>query len=1018
MISLGDRNNNRTEFRYDELDRLIEQIDADSNSALFEYDKLGNLVRQTNRRGFSFELEYDARNRLVRTTDALNGQISYAYDGASNLLSETDELDRTTQFRYDALNRQVEILDPLLQSTQFRYDLVGNLVGVDGELNRTVEYAYDELNRLTTITNALDDAIAYGYDSNGNLTSITDELARTITFTYDARNFQTSVIDPFENSITTAYDSIGNAVSVTDALGDTTVSTYDELNRLLSTTDANGDEATYTYDAEGNLTSLLDPAGNLTTYQYDRLNRLVLETNQLGDSRSFDYDEVGNLVGRTDRNNRRTVYIYDPLNRLTNEQFLGDSGAIERSFTYTYDAASQLRAAGDALYTYSYDYDLAGRLTSVSNVGSVGAPEVTLDYTYDRQNNLTSVTDTINGVEAGIEIFEYDLLDRVTRITQSGTGVSEKAVTFAYDAASQLTQLDSFSDLAQTQLVASSLYSYDLAGRLEQISQSNDGGAIAEYRYQYDAANRITQLVSPDGVSNFTYDARDQLTSAEHGFQTDEAYSYDANGNRTNVGYLTGPNNQLLEDEQYRYDYDGEGNRIRQTEKVTGEVTEYDWDHRNQLRAVATRDSNGNTILSAEYDYDVFGRRILRTVDSDGDGALAAETERFVYDGEHIALVFDGEGNLTYRYLHGLSIDRVLAQEDSEGTVLFSLTDHLGTVRDLLAADGNVVNHLSYGSFGNITGQTNPNIEFRFAYTGREFDGETGLYYYRARYYDPSAGQFISQDPLSFGAGDANLYRYVFNSPLAFTDPSGQIIVTALVTAIVVSIATELILPDAIPDGTDVQQSRDLERAALEATIETGAALFTGNVAPLGETLFSATVEALTRESSEQLAFAVVQGSAREALENAAESAARSGADTILNPRNLTAADNVGRAALERFQAINPSAPFLSSVDNVNPSTPVGRRGGDPTRGGPIQVPPPANTRTTIGNREFSGHTLDRMQEQGLVPSVVEDAIQNGQRSAGRDGTDLFFSPENNVTVVVDNATGSVITADFGNFVR
>ncbi|WP_020480089.1 RHS repeat domain-containing protein [Synechococcus sp. PCC 7336] len=452
---------------------------------------------------------------------------------------------------------------------------------------------------------------------------------------------------------------------------------------------------------------------------------------------------------------------------------MSDGGAVERSFAYNYDAASQLMSAGDSLYTYTYDYDLAGRLTLVSNVGSVGVPEVALNYSYDRQNNLTSVTDTINGVEAGIETFEYDRLDRVTRITQSGTGVSEKAVTFAYDAASQLTQLDSFSDLAQTQLVASSRYSYDLAGRLELIEQSNDGGAIAEYRYQYDAANRITELVSIDGVSSFSYDERSQLISAEHSFQTDEVYTYDANGNRTNDGSRSGPDNRLLEDEQFLYDYDNEGNRIRQTDRATGEVTEYEFDHRNQLRAVVTRDSNGNTILSAEYDYDVFGRRILRTVDSDGDGALAAQTERFVYDGEHIALVFDGEGNLAYRYLHGPAIDRVLAQEDAEGTVLFALTNHLGSVRDLVDAEGNVVNHLTYDSFGNITSQSNPEVEFRFSYAGREFDDETGLFYNRARYLDPSTGQFISQDPLGFGAGDTNLYRYVFNNPLSFNDPSG-----------------------------------------------------------------------------------------------------------------------------------------------------------------------------------------------------------------------------------------------------
>jgi RHS repeat-associated protein len=91
-----------------------------------------------------------------------------------------------------------------------------------------------------------------------------------------------------------------------------------------------------------------------------------------------------------------------------------------------------------------------------------------------------------------------------------------------------------------------------------------------------------------------------------------------------------------------------------------------------------------------------------------------------------------------------------------------------------ISSQGNLLNHLVYDSFGNIQSQTNSAVNFRFGYTGREFDAETGLYYYRARYYDPQTGQFIGQDPLSFGAGDSNLYRYVGNSPTNLTDPSGM----------------------------------------------------------------------------------------------------------------------------------------------------------------------------------------------------------------------------------------------------
>src|SRR5690606_15572785 len=82
-------------------------------------------------------------------------------------------------------------------------------------------------------------------------------------------------------------------------------------------------------------------------------------------------------------------------------------------------------------------------------------------------------------------------------------------------------------------------------------------------------------------------------------------------------------------------------------------------------------------------------------------------------------------------------------------------------------------NTITYDSFGNIVVQTNAAAGDRFTYTGREFDSELDLYYYRARYYDAHLGRFLSQDPIGFGAGDANLYRYVGNQPLIYVDPSG-----------------------------------------------------------------------------------------------------------------------------------------------------------------------------------------------------------------------------------------------------
>jgi RHS repeat-associated protein len=184
--------------------------------------------------------------------------------------------------------------------------------------------------------------------------------------------------------------------------------------------------------------------------------------------------------------------------------------------------------------------------------------------------------------------------------------------------------------------------------------------------------------------------------------------------------------------------------------------------------------AEGEVTLQVQYVYDVYNHRIAKLVDLDGEGALPTTTERYVYEDDDIALVFDGEGILTDRYLNAPGIDQVLAEESDSGTV-WALTDLQGSIRDLVDSNGTLTNHISYDSFGNITTQTNPSAYFRFGFTGQEFDVESGNYYYWNRYFDPGTGRFLSQDPLGFGAGDANLYRYVGNSPTNFTDPNGML---------------------------------------------------------------------------------------------------------------------------------------------------------------------------------------------------------------------------------------------------
>src|SRR5207302_5743048 len=87
--------------------------------------------------------------------------------------------------------------------------------------------------------------------------------------------------------------------------------------------------------------------------------------------------------------------------------------------------------------------------------------------------------------------------------------------------------------------------------------------------------------------------------------------------------------------------------------------------------------------------------------------------------------------------------------------------------------NGVVSDTISYDAYGNITNESNSSFGDRYKWTGHEFDNETGLQYTRARYYDPKAGRWTGLDPIQFIAGDANLYRYSFNSPTNRTDPSG-----------------------------------------------------------------------------------------------------------------------------------------------------------------------------------------------------------------------------------------------------
>lgn len=191
------------------------------------------------------------------------------------------------------------------------------------------------------------------------------------------------------------------------------------------------------------------------------------------------------------------------------------------------------------------------------------------------------------------------------------------------------------------------------------------------------------------------------------------------------------------------------------------------------------KNSSHATTKQVAYEYDSLDRRVRKRVDETGNGSWD-RGEQYVYDGAHIALQFDDGGTLERRNLFGPAVDQILASEfiGSPNETNWYLADHLGTVRDVFSYDNSTdtltnEGHIEYDSFGNILSGLAAATLAHFAYTGREWDADAELFYYHHRWYDAVLGQFISQNPIGFAAGDTNARRYVGNIVMSLYDPTG-----------------------------------------------------------------------------------------------------------------------------------------------------------------------------------------------------------------------------------------------------
>jgi RHS repeat-associated protein len=300
-------------------------------------------------------------------------------------------------------------------------------------------------------------------------------------------------------------------------------------------------------------------------------------------------------------------------------------------------------------------------------------------------------------------------------------------------------------------------YGYDPVSNLQSILHKLGVNTLDGATYGYDLAGNRTSKTNQlnSTVSNYGYDNIYQLAGVTQGVTSTETYTFDPAGNRLSSlsvpSYTFNSSNEVTAAGSSFYTYDNNGNTLT---KIDGtETTTYTWDFENRLTSVHPA---GQTTVT--FKYDPFGRRIQQ------GGSV------YVYDGANLIQEADGAGNLAARYVFGSGIDEPLAAYRS-ATWEFYQADVLGSITSLSTATGALSDSFTYDSFGNVTSTAGAFTQ-PFRYTGREWDAETGLYYYRARYYSSDIGRFISEDPIEFYSG-IDFYAYVHNRPTSYIDPLG-----------------------------------------------------------------------------------------------------------------------------------------------------------------------------------------------------------------------------------------------------
>ena len=820
MIGETDARNNSTIYEYNEWNRLS-SVRRPDNSAVTVNDSTSSTIGNNFTGGATGTLKQtglDAGKTYDGIKDAKNVETKFVKDYNGFVTIVVDGAGRTTEIKRNLDGQPVEITRPDGTKALYEYDPVTQdlLSQSDTALGISESQTFGQYGNKLSEINAKGKSTTYEYDNRGLQTAVVNHLGHRSEITYNSFGLPIQSTNPLGKSQSTTYDSHGNILTQTDLLGRITSFTYDLSGNLITSADSGGkitryehdpmnrisavispknERTEYTYLATGELSLITDQLDNTITFEYDHLGRMIRKTDQLGFTITRQYDANGNIVIETDPNGNVKTFAYDSSNQLTVKTLPDNVISITR------DGTGNITRVYDNFSDLNYVFDVGGRMTesSIQGRGVISDfPVVTLKHDRDAIGNRIALHDP-----TGTTTYHYDDINRLTGLTnQKGENFS-----FSYDIGSRL--------VGMTRPGSESQFNFDDSNFITEIIHSKAGMNIASFGMSRNLAGLITEINRNQSISKqYGYDDNSQLVSATNPEATvpsqmqAEAFNYDSIYNRTQDqrgSYQYDNKHQRLnEDWKYLYYYDNNGNLSKKQEKANfpnGAITNFSYSSENQLMGFKVYDSgNPNPLKEVFYAYDATGRRLQkRIIDHTAENdPKKTFTRRFVYDGAEILLEYDGENQLLARYTHSsLSTDDVIGVDVTTDGVSAGLAqnsgsyqylkDHLGTISDITDNSGNKLQHYVYSAFGVLLGiqdaaaadiMSNPVLNTSYSFTGREYDSESGYYYYRARYYDPNTGRFLQKDPspgkLELSSTVINSYIYVINSPLMHTDSTGK----------------------------------------------------------------------------------------------------------------------------------------------------------------------------------------------------------------------------------------------------